>query len=235
MSAAAHTETAGHRSRPRRPSPRRRQPAPARQPESAQPSPRRGSVTSLPFITLIAAVLGGGLLTLLMINNSLAAGSFVQARLKAEQVALFEQEQELNQEVQRLSSPTSLRGAARKLGMLPAASTAYFEVESGRVLGVPLPAGVSPAAEGGVADSSLPPTDPTATAPVSPQDAGVPAPTRVAGDGAAALTGGPAASGTGSPSGPGGDPAGSGDGAALTERQPQTAYDRAIVSGGVDQ
>lgn len=194
------------------------------------------ALTSLPFVLLIAVILGGGLLALLMVNNSLAAGSFEQARLRAEQVALFEQEQALRQEVQRLSSPTSLRGTARKLGMLPAATTAYIDIESGRILGTPMAAG---GAGAGSADPVVESLDPSAeeTADTAEEAAA----STVIGDpgdsaDAAAATGAPggdsATTGAVGDAAPGGSAtARDGDGAELSDSGPMTAYDRAVVSG----
>ena len=48
----------------------------------------RPRVSSLPFLALIAGLLGAALIALLLINNSLAAGSFEQARLKGDQILL---------------------------------------------------------------------------------------------------------------------------------------------------
>ena len=92
---------------------------------------------TLPFAGFIAALLCSGLMALLLVNNSLAAGSFERARLKAERTLLFEQEQTLDQEVLALSSPGALRKEARRLGMVSAASTAFLAVSTGKILGVP--------------------------------------------------------------------------------------------------
>lgn len=188
----------------------------------SRPRPR---VSSLPFLALIAGLLGAALIALLLINNSLAAGSFEQARLKGDQILLGEQEQALNQEVERLSSPTRLREAARQAGLVAAATTAYIDLTTGEILGVPKPATAGGAAPGltpaepltpgaaapspGAAPSTAPtaPTAPTArTAPTAPAPAA---------PGAAVAT--PAPDGS--------------DGAAVSPGG-VTAYDRAVVSGG---
>ena len=87
----------------------------SRRADRPRPFPRR-HVASLPFLALVAGLLGAGLLGLLLINNSLAAGSFEAARLKSDRILLGEQEQALRQEVERLSSPTRVREAARSAG-----------------------------------------------------------------------------------------------------------------------
>ncbi len=216
----------------------------------SRPAGRSRAVTSLPFIALIASILGGGLLALLMVNNSLAAGSFAQARLRAEQVALFEQEQALRQEVQRLSSPTVLRSTAKQLGMLPAATTAYIDIGSGRILGKPTPAGGSgdpaadPTAEAGAAEAvggplaadagdPLATSDPSAAADPTADGAGT-GTEAPGGDGAAAADAAAEAP-AGAAAIPPPVPGDNGDGAALGGSEPLSAYDRAVVTGGVDR
>ncbi len=173
----------------------------------------RSRLSSLPFLGGVAALLAAALLALLMINNTLAVGSFEQSRLKSEQILLGEQEQALRQEVERLSSPTRVREAARQAGLVAAATTVYLDPDSGRILGIPAPAGQ--------ATAGLPATDPLAAPPV-----GDPA---ASGDPAAASSppavGDPAAAGE-TPAVPGED------GAAVGAPEGSTAYDRAVVSGG---
>lgn len=193
--------------------------------ESAQAGQRR-RVSSLPFLALIAGLMGAGLLGLLMINNSLAAGSFTQARYKSDRILLGEQEQALRQEVERLSSPTRVREAARQAGLVPAATTAYFDVATGQILGVPLPADGTIA---GAPATTLPP-DPAAIDPITGQPLVTePTPAPVDPEAAAGATpADPEAVAGATPADPdeadgavvGGEPAG------------VTAYDRAIVSGG---
>ena len=182
-------------------------------------------VNSLPFLALVAALLGFGLIALLMVNNSLAAGSFEQARLRAEQVHLFELEQVSRQSAERLSSPTRLRAEARTLGLIPAATTAYLDLESGRILGTPLPAGQAAANGTGATSGTAPELVDGIAAETSPD----PATGQLGGDSAA----------TDNTQTPGEVPEGvegveGSDGAAVTPPG-STAYDRAVVSGGSDQ
>ncbi|MCH9817228.1 MAG: hypothetical protein K0U64_12410 [Actinomycetia bacterium] len=160
---------------------------------------------SAPFAGLVAALLAAGLVALLLVNNSLAAGSFEQASLKAEKTLLFEREQGLNQEVLALSSPTQLRLSARQLGMVPAATTVYLDLLTGQIRGVPKPAkgAAAPAPANPAAPAAPAPAAPAPAAPVAPDTQAVPpqaaTPQTETGDGASVSSG--------------------------------TAYDRAIVSG----
>ena len=204
---------------------------------------QRRHLGSLPFLGLIAAILSLGLLSLLLINNSLAAGSFEQSRLKADSILLGEQEQALSQEVQRLSSPTNLRDAARQAGLMAAATTAYIDISTGRILGTPMPAGATPgsATSGDLAtpltpDSTDPAvTDPTVTDPTTTPDPTTTDPTTdptdsTASDPSASDPTAPDSAGPDSATGDTLDQEGS-DGAAVGPAG-ETAYDRAIVSGG---
>ncbi|MDP4014837.1 MAG: hypothetical protein U0990_00350 [Candidatus Nanopelagicales bacterium] len=157
------------------------------------------------FVLLVAAILSGGLIALLVINNSLAQGSFDQARLRAESTRLFEQEQAMRQEVERLSSPGDLSKRAKALGLVPAATIAYLDVASGRILGVPLAAGVAATAQ--TQEDTVPAQDAPEAAPGSLDPAIDSATTDSSVE----------------------PESGSGDGATISGG---TAYDRAVVSGG---
>lgn len=212
--------------------------------EQTSPAPRR-RVSSLPFLGLIAGLLAAGLLGLLMINNSLAAGSFEQARLKSDRILLGEQEQALRQEVERLSSPTRVREAAQQAGLLPAATTAYFDVMTGQILGVPIPAGQAvpgalalvPGVDVVTVDPATGlPIDPAASAAIDPAT-GLPVPATspaVAPDTAQPQPTQPAQPQPTESAQPPGAAAGEeADGAVLGgEPGGITAYDRAVVSGG---
>lgn len=186
---------------------------------------------TLPFAGFIAALLCGGLLALLLVNNSLAAGSFERAKLKAERTLLFEQEQALNQEVLALSSPTTLRDEARQLGMVAAASSAFLDVSAGKIFGIPkatIPSAsvVTPADPGSEADGEAP-----AESVVSPN----------AGEGDSEASG-PHPEDNGDAARSGTDSAEARDDQATVVNPPETgdgaqvssgtAQDRAIVSGG---
>lgn len=165
----------------------------------------RGSMGTVSFVLLVAAILSGGLIALLVINNSLAQGSFDQARLRAESTRLFEQEQAMRQEVERLSSPGDLSKRAKALGLVPAATIAYLDVASGRILGVPLAAGVAATAQ--TQEDTVPAQDAPEAAPGSLDPAIDSATTDSSVE----------------------PESGSGDGATISGG---TAYDRAVVSGG---
>ncbi|WP_445400364.1 septum formation initiator family protein [Streptomyces sp. LE64] len=149
-----------------------------------------------PFVLLMTLLLGGGLITLLLLNSSLNEGSFRLSELKRETTELTDEEQALQRDVDAHSEPGALRERARKLGMVPGGNPAFLEPD-GTVRGVPgEPGGVSP-------NAGRDP-DPTTTGSAAP------APAPGASANPAAPTGTPAPSaptGTPAPSAPTGTPA----------------------------
>lgn len=89
------------------------------------------------FAIIVTALLGFGLIAMLVINTSLAQGAFVVTELQRELQVATEQEQALAEEIAAVSGPVALEQAARGLGMVPNASPAFVDVEAGRVLGRP--------------------------------------------------------------------------------------------------
>jgi len=92
------------------------------------------------FIAIVVAILGFGLVAMLVINTSLAQGSFTVMDLKAEQRALLATEEALAQQVARAASPVVLEQRARAMGMVASPSPAFLRVTDGTVLGKPKPA-----------------------------------------------------------------------------------------------
>ncbi|MEV0319656.1 septum formation initiator family protein [Streptomyces sp. NPDC050658] len=89
-----------------------------------------------PFVLLVVLLLGGGLITLLILNSSLNEGSFQLSELKRETTELTDQEQELQRDVDAYSAPDALQRRARELGMVPGGDPAFLNPD-GTVRGVP--------------------------------------------------------------------------------------------------
>lgn len=111
-----------------------------------------------PFVLLVVLLLGGGLITLLILNSSLNEGSFQLSELKKETTELTDQEQELQRDVDAYAAPDALQRRARELGMVPGGDPAFLNPD-GTVRGVP-----------GAAEQSGPGPDPR------PQEVASPAP-----------------------------------------------------------
>lgn len=92
------------------------------------------------FVVIITGILALALLVMLVINTSLAQGSFTVQELRGERQALQEQEQALLEEVAAASAPIALEYRARELGMVPSLTPVFIGVPDGRVLGKPRPA-----------------------------------------------------------------------------------------------
>ena len=99
----------------------------------------------------MVGLLGGGLLSLLLINTVLAAGSFRITALQQGNVALVQREKALQATIAAQESPSSLARRAHRLGMVEPALIHFLNLTSGRVAseparvpGVPSVPGYSP-------------------------------------------------------------------------------------------
>jgi hypothetical protein len=124
-----------------------RSPLPKAAPRKATPlrlvPQRRSSAARAPFVAVVVALLGTGLLGLLLLNTLVAQGSFALHDLSTKGRALQQQEQELARQVQALQAPGVLAARATALGMVPGSSPAFLRLPDGKVLGVAVP-GVAP-------------------------------------------------------------------------------------------
>ncbi|MFE6662218.1 septum formation initiator family protein [Streptomyces sp. NPDC057697] len=129
-----------------------------------------------PFVLLVVVLLGGGLITLLVLNSALNEGSFRLSELKKRTTGLTDEQQALQHDVDNFSKPDALERRARELGMVPGGSPAFLNPD-GTVRGVPAettaeptptptppqPKSSPPAAPGATASTAATPTT-TATA-----------------------------------------------------------------------
>ncbi|MGJ7420583.1 hypothetical protein AB9128_32575, partial [Streptomyces cinereoruber] len=146
-----------------------------------------------PFVLLVVVLLGGGLISLLLLNSALNQGSFRLNELKNETTELTDEEQALQRDVDDYAAPDALERRARELGMVPGGSPAFLGPD-GKVLGKPSVAVAPP----------KPSPTPTASAPVDPPPASTVPPTPPGtATGAAADTG---TTGTDVQTGTGADP-----------------------------
>jgi len=91
----------------------------------------------LPFVLLCSVLLAAGLIAMLFLNMSLAQGAYRLHDLQRQATVLAEQEEALNADLGRLSSPTALAEKAAAIGMVPGLSPAFLRLPDGQVLGVP--------------------------------------------------------------------------------------------------
>ncbi|MFC7977346.1 FtsB family cell division protein [Streptomyces cinereoruber] len=89
-----------------------------------------------PFVLLVVVLLGGGLISLLLLNSALNQGSFELNELKNRTTELTDEEQALQRDVDAYAAPDALERRARELGMVPGGSPAFLGPD-GKVLGRP--------------------------------------------------------------------------------------------------
>jgi hypothetical protein len=92
------------------------------------------------FVALCLALLIGGLVAGLLLNTSMAKGSFVLGDLQHRSSELADTEDALNHAIDAQSAPAELAQRALGLGMVPAQNPAFLRMSDGRVLGVAEPA-----------------------------------------------------------------------------------------------
>jgi hypothetical protein len=110
---------------------------------------------------LCVALLGGGLLVLLLLNISIGKGAYVLTELQSQQRQLAENKQSLAEQVEAVSAPQELAASARKLGMVPAPNAVFVRLPDGTVEGKPATAlapakAAEPKAKSAKTDSKTP-------------------------------------------------------------------------------
>ncbi|MEV6160458.1 septum formation initiator [Streptomyces sp. NPDC052052] len=96
-----------------------------------------------PFVLLVVLLLGGGLITLLVLNSALNEGSFRLSELRKRTTELTDEQQALQRDVDSFSEPDALERRARELGMVPGGNPAFLGLD-GKVRGVPVEASAQP-------------------------------------------------------------------------------------------
>ncbi|WTB02620.1 hypothetical protein OG373_28095 [Streptomyces avidinii] len=122
----------------------------------------------MPFVLLVVALLGGGLISLLLLNSALNEGSFQLTKLKKETTALTDEEQALQRDVDAHSAPDALQRRAHELGLVPGGSPVFIGPD-GRIAGSAAPAEAPPS------PTPSAPAGPPAGSPAAPA-ASAPAP-----------------------------------------------------------
>ena len=125
----------------------------------------RGSVRPprAPFVLLVAALLVCGLGGLLMLNTTLAQGSFRLQDLQARSSALQGEEQALNGQVALEATPQRLAARATALGMVPSINPVFIRISDGAILGRPEAAKAAPRAAHQTATAPAKGAKPTVT------------------------------------------------------------------------
>ena len=104
---------------------------PASRPAMGRIRPRRPRA---PFILLLVGLLGGALISLLVISTTLAEGSYRITNLQQQDANLAKQEQLLMQQVAQASSPTQIAQEAEQFGMRPNPNLNFINLKTGKVV-----------------------------------------------------------------------------------------------------
>lgn len=95
---------------------------------------------SVRFPVLCLSLLLAGLGAVLGLNTAMAQDSFEVQRLEGRSAALSDTQESLTHDIDERSAPQALADRADELGMVPADSAAFVDLEKGAVLGVAEPA-----------------------------------------------------------------------------------------------
>ena len=107
---------------------------------SVRPAPAGGTARTrprhprAPFILLLVGLLGGALVSLLVISTTLAEGSYQITSLQQQNANLAKQEQLLTEQVAQASSPAQIAQQAEELGMRPNPELQFINLKTGKVV-----------------------------------------------------------------------------------------------------
>lgn len=93
-----------------------------------------------PFAVLVFAILGAGVVGLLMFNTHMQQASFYATRLQERAENLTARQQSLDMQLERLRAPQRLAEAGKELGMVAPGVPAFVKLADGSIVGSPTPA-----------------------------------------------------------------------------------------------
>jgi len=97
------------------------------------PGPRARS-PRMPFILLLVGLLGGAIVSLLVISTTLAQGAFRITNLQEQNANLVRQEQTLTSEIAQAGNPAVIAEKARQLGMRPNPMLGFIDPKTGKIV-----------------------------------------------------------------------------------------------------
>jgi cell division protein FtsB len=122
----------GRRTQPRGSRPQ--QPRPVTAPRHTRPVTGAKRTSRMPFILLLVGLLGGALVTLLVISTTLAEGSFQITSLQQQNTTLARQEQILAEQVAQAQSPAQIAQEAERLGMRRDPYLRFIDLKTGKIV-----------------------------------------------------------------------------------------------------
>jgi hypothetical protein len=111
-------------------SPGSRSAGPAR-PAGARPLARSSRT---PFILLLVGLLGGALVSLLVISTTLAQGAFRVTSLQEQNANLAREQQTLTNEVAQAGNPAAIASEASQLGMRQDPGLKFIDTRTGKIV-----------------------------------------------------------------------------------------------------
>jgi hypothetical protein len=87
----------------------------------------------MPFFLLLCGLLGGALVSTLVISTTLAAGSFEITKLQQSDDALARQRQQLEEQVAAAQSAQVIEQRAYQLGMRPTGIMRFINLKTGEI------------------------------------------------------------------------------------------------------
>ena len=97
----------------------------------ATPRPRSPRT---PFILLLIGLLGGALVSLLVISTTLAQGAFQITSLQQQNANLTRQEQGLNNAVAQAANPAVIAQEAEQFGMRQDPNLSFIDLKNGKIV-----------------------------------------------------------------------------------------------------
>jgi hypothetical protein len=88
----------------------------------------------MPFFLLLCGLLGGALVSALVISTTLASGSFEITRLQQSDDALARQRQQLQEQVAAAQSAQVIEQRAYQLGMRPVGVLRFINLKTGKIV-----------------------------------------------------------------------------------------------------
>jgi hypothetical protein len=87
-----------------------------------------------PFILLLVGLLGGALVSLLVISTTLAQGAFRVTSLQEQNANLAREQQTLTNEVAQAANPAVIASKAEQLGMRPNPMLGFIDPKTGKII-----------------------------------------------------------------------------------------------------
>jgi hypothetical protein len=121
-----------------RPEPRPGGTGPGTRPRATRPVPRtarpRARSSRTPFILLLVGLLGGALVSLLVISTTLAQGAFRITSLQEQNANLAREQQTLTNEVAQAGNPAVIAQKAEQLGMRANPHLGFIDPKTGKII-----------------------------------------------------------------------------------------------------